>query len=65
MSNSQDVRMRFLRRRMNRLGVGINDKENGIWLPKDPSSRIPGQWLLPMAGKVFMEMHIKIMYGIP
>lgn len=42
MSNSSDVRMRWLRRRMDNLGIDINSQKNGIWLPKDGKSRLPG-----------------------
>nr|WP_321852210.1 AHH domain-containing protein [Pseudomonas sp. FLM 11] len=41
MSNSKDARMRWLRRRMDRLGIDINQKENGIWLPANSKARLP------------------------
>lgn len=41
MSNSKDARMRWLRRRMDRLGIDINQKENGIWLPANSKTRLP------------------------
>jgi RHS repeat-associated protein len=41
MSNSKDTRMRWLRRRMAKLNIDINDPKNGIWLPKDSASRLP------------------------
>ncbi|WP_179038509.1 RHS repeat-associated core domain-containing protein [Limnobaculum xujianqingii] len=41
MSNSKDVRMRWLRRKMDNLGLDINDAKNGVWLPKNSASRLP------------------------
>ncbi|HAT1528774.1 TPA: hypothetical protein I8W52_004014 [Morganella morganii] len=41
MSNSKDVRMRWLRRKMDNLGIDINDAKNGVWLPKNSDSRLP------------------------
>ncbi|WP_428830869.1 AHH domain-containing protein [Escherichia coli] len=64
MSNSSDVRMRWLRRRMDRLGININDSKNGVWLPKNSDYRLPGTKLLLMVVKVYMEMHINNMCGI-
>lgn len=43
--------MRWLRRRMNRLGIDINSLDNGIWLPKDPQSRLPGSKLTAHSGE--------------
>jgi RHS repeat-associated protein len=51
MSNSKDVRMRWLRRRMDRLGIDINQKENGIWLPVNPQSRLPNTTATAHAGE--------------
>jgi uncharacterized protein RhaS with RHS repeats len=33
MSNSNDIRMKWLKRKMNRLGIDINDADNGVFLP--------------------------------
>ncbi|MER0209621.1 RHS repeat-associated core domain-containing protein [Brenneria sp. L4-2C] len=41
MSNSKDVRMRWLRRKMDNWGLDINDAKNGVWLPKNSNSRLP------------------------
>lgn len=43
MSNSSDVRMRWLRRRMGLLGIDINDSKNGVWLPKNSDYRLQGK----------------------
>lgn len=51
MSNSKDVRMRWLRRRMDRLGIDINQKENGIWLPVNSKSRLPNTKATAHAGE--------------
>lgn len=51
MSNSKDIRMRFLRRRMDRLGIDINQKENGIWLPVNSKSRLPNTKATAHAGE--------------
>lgn len=51
MSNSNDVRMRWLRRRMDRLGIDINQKENGIWLPVNSKSRLPNTKATAHAGE--------------
>ena len=51
MSNSKDVRMRWLRRRMDRLGIDINQKENGIWLPANSKSRLPNTKATAHAGE--------------
>ncbi|WP_322047675.1 AHH domain-containing protein, partial [Paraburkholderia sp. J67] len=42
MSNSTDPRMVTLRTKMKTLGIPINSSENGAWMPKDASSRLPG-----------------------
>ncbi len=41
MSNSEDPRMKALRDQMEILGVPLNGSKNGVWLPKDASSRLP------------------------
>lgn len=51
MSNANDVRMRWLRRRMDKMGIKINGKENGIWLPKDASARLPNTKATAHAGE--------------
>ncbi|TFF07260.1 type IV secretion protein Rhs [Pseudomonas sp. JMN1] len=51
MSNSKDLRMRWLRRRMDRLGIDINQKENGIWLPANSKSRLPNTKATAHAGE--------------
>ena len=51
MSNSKDIRMRWLRRRMDRLGIDINQKENGIWLPVNSKSRLPNTKATAHAGE--------------
>ena len=43
--------MRWLRRRMDRLGIDINQKENGIWLPANPQSRLPNTTATAHAGE--------------
>ncbi|MBQ0472053.1 RHS repeat-associated core domain-containing protein, partial [Proteus mirabilis] len=40
MSNAKDVRMRWLRRKMNRLGIDINDAINGVYLPTSSKIKI-------------------------
>ncbi|WP_321880669.1 AHH domain-containing protein [Paraburkholderia bannensis] len=42
LSNSKGVKMDALRTTRENLGIPINSSENGIWLPKDASSRLPG-----------------------
>ncbi|MEB3041784.1 RHS repeat-associated core domain-containing protein [Capnocytophaga gingivalis] len=42
MSNSTDVRMRWLRRKMERLHIGLNEEVNGIWLPEKAKYRKEG-----------------------
>ncbi|WP_408585472.1 AHH domain-containing protein [Paraburkholderia bannensis] len=42
MSNSKDVKMDAFRATRKKLGIPINSSENEIWLPKDASSRLPG-----------------------
>jgi len=51
MSNSKDKRMKALRKKMKTLGIGVNDAENGIWLPKGPSSRKAGTTATAHAGE--------------
>nr|WP_225908765.1 AHH domain-containing protein [Pseudomonas lactucae] len=51
MSNSKDIRMRFLRRRMERLGIDINQKENGIWLPANSKPRLTNTKVNAHAGE--------------
>ncbi|WP_423062209.1 hypothetical protein [Citrobacter portucalensis] len=64
MSNSSDVRMRWLRRRMERQGIDINDTNNGIWLPKILVLECREQVLLLMVVRGYMVMHINNMCGI-
>jgi RHS repeat-associated protein len=42
MSGSQDNRMKALKEKMNELGIDINSKENGIWLPRKNANRVKG-----------------------
>lgn len=42
MSNSKDPRMHQLRQRMDSLKVKVNGSQNGIYLPKNSASRLPG-----------------------
>ncbi|MDN0021334.1 AHH domain-containing protein [Providencia stuartii] len=41
MPNSKDVRMRWLQRKMKRLGIDINSTENGIFLPANKKVEVP------------------------
>lgn len=41
MSNSKDVRIRWLQRKMKRLGIDINSTENGIFLPANKKVEVP------------------------
>ena len=50
MSNSKDVRMVALRKKMNDFDIDINDKRNGIWLPNTESARVPGTMATPHKG---------------
>lgn len=43
--------MKALRKKMKTLGIGVNDAENGIWLPKGPSSRKAGTTATAHAGE--------------
>jgi len=51
MSNSKDSRMRALRSKMKKFKIGINDAENGIWLPKNSSARRSGTTATAHAGE--------------
>ncbi|WP_407363696.1 RHS repeat-associated core domain-containing protein [Pseudomonas luteola] len=42
MSNSRDWRMVALRKKMEDLGIDINYRKNGIWLPNTSKARVPG-----------------------
>ncbi|WP_272692237.1 RHS repeat-associated core domain-containing protein, partial [Providencia sp. PROV064] len=48
MSNSKDVRMRWLQRKMKRLGIDINSTENGIFLPANTKVEVPVGNKLPI-----------------
>uniref|UniRef100_UPI0021DAE61D RHS repeat-associated core domain-containing protein n=1 Tax=Pseudomonas sp. RIT-PI-S TaxID=3035295 RepID=UPI0021DAE61D len=50
MSNSKDVRMNAVRDKMKELGIDINDKRNGIWLPNTSAARVPGSTVTPHKG---------------
>jgi len=50
MSNSKDVRMTALRKQMKELGIDINNRKNGIWLPNTESARVPGTLATPHKG---------------
>ncbi|MNJ42395.1 hypothetical protein D3C77_373660 [compost metagenome] len=50
MSNSKDVRMIALRKQMDELGIDINSRKNGIWLPNIESARVPGTLTTPHKG---------------
>ncbi|MGO0113051.1 RHS repeat-associated core domain-containing protein, partial [Pseudomonas putida] len=50
MSNSKDARMIALRKQMKELGIDINNRKNGIWLPNTESARVPGTLATPHKG---------------
>ena len=50
MSNSKDVRMIALREKMETLGVDVNSRRNGIWLPNTEKVRVPGTVTTPHKG---------------
>ncbi|HDS0942830.1 TPA: RHS domain-containing protein, partial [Pseudomonas putida] len=50
MSNSKDARMIALRKQMKELGIDINNRKNGIWLPNTESARVPGTLTTPHKG---------------
>ena len=51
MSNSKDVRMRWLRRKMKRLGIDINKDVNGVWLPEKAQDRKKGDTATAHSGE--------------
>ncbi len=51
MSNSTDPNMIKLRNRMKRMGIDINAKENGIWLPNKAANRVPNAKTTAHAGE--------------
>jgi RHS repeat-associated protein len=50
MSNSKDVRKIALREKMETLGVDVNSRRNGIWLPNTEKVRVPGTVTTPHKG---------------
>ena len=57
LSNSRDVRMRWLRRKMNRLGIDINDAENGIFLPTSNKIKLASETIMPAHSKIHTEVY--------
>jgi homogentisate 1,2-dioxygenase len=43
--------MKELRKRMKKMGIGINDAENGIWLPYKSKNRVAGSKATAHAGE--------------
>ncbi|MEN5302536.1 AHH domain-containing protein [Pseudomonas sp. TWI628] len=56
MSNSKDVRMIALRKQMKELGVDINNRKNGIWLPNTESARSPAHLQRHTRAPAYMVM---------
>ncbi|MEN5093884.1 AHH domain-containing protein [Pseudomonas protegens] len=57
LSNAKDVRMRWLRRRMDRLGIDVNSAENGIFLPSSTKVKQTAESNLPVHSKIHTEAY--------
>lgn len=49
--------MRWLRRKMNRLGIDINDAENGIFLPTSSKVKLVSETIMPAHSKIHTEVY--------
>ena len=56
-SNSTDTRMKWLRRRMGRLGVDVNSADNGIYLPTSSAVKDAAGTSLPAHSKIHTEIY--------
>ncbi|MBP2859986.1 AHH domain-containing protein, partial [Dickeya oryzae] len=59
MSNAKDVRMRWLRRKMDRMGIDINSVDNGIFLPSSSAIKTSVGTTLPAHSKIHTEVYKK------
>uniref|UniRef100_UPI00139B5881 RHS repeat-associated core domain-containing protein n=1 Tax=Aeromonas salmonicida TaxID=645 RepID=UPI00139B5881 len=57
MSNSKDVRMRWLRRKMDRMGIDTNSVDNGIFLPSSSKVKSSVGTSLPAHSKIHAEVY--------
>ncbi|MEQ9881789.1 AHH domain-containing protein, partial [Pectobacterium brasiliense] len=57
MSNAKDVRMRWLRRKMDRMGIDINSVDNGIFLPSSSAVKSSVGTILPAHSRIHTEIY--------